>query len=84
MNINVSCEKCGYSLEVVRKWSERGNIEITVMPCRGDCTVAPDDALPACDCGMGDASMLLAHARCCAISQYLSEAADKKGPEVIE
>ncbi len=33
MNINVSCEKCGDRLEAIREWSERGDIEVTVMPC---------------------------------------------------
>lgn len=33
MKINVSCEKCGDGLEVVRQWAERGDIEITVRPC---------------------------------------------------
>ena len=34
MDINVSCEKCGDSLEVIREWSDRSGIEITVMPCK--------------------------------------------------
>jgi hypothetical protein len=33
MDINVSCEKCGDTLEIVREWSERSILEITVMPC---------------------------------------------------
>ena len=33
MNINVSCEVCNDDLEIVREWSERGDIEITVNPC---------------------------------------------------
>lgn len=33
MNINVSCEKCGDGLEIARQWADRGDIEVTVMPC---------------------------------------------------
>jgi len=33
MDINVSCDACGDSLEVVRQWAKFGDIEVTVKPC---------------------------------------------------
>lgn len=33
MNINVTCEKHNVSMVVVREWTQRGNIEVTVEPC---------------------------------------------------
>jgi hypothetical protein len=33
MDINVSCELCGGYIEVVKEYSERGDIIITVKPC---------------------------------------------------
>ncbi len=33
MDINVSCEKCKDELEIVKEYTERGSVEITVNPC---------------------------------------------------
>lgn len=33
MKINVTCEKHNVSMVVVREWSSRGDIEVTVEPC---------------------------------------------------
>lgn len=33
MNINISCEKCNDGLEIVKEYSSRGDIEITVLSC---------------------------------------------------
>lgn len=47
MDINVSCEKCGDGLKVVRQWTDRGNIEITVMPCEY-CLRQQQEPFPKC------------------------------------
>ena len=33
MNINVTCEKHNVAMKVIRQWSSRGDIEVTVEPC---------------------------------------------------
>lgn len=33
MNINVTCEKHNVSMKVIREWTSRGDIEVTVEPC---------------------------------------------------
>ena len=33
MDINISCEECDDDLEIVREFTQRGIVEITVKPC---------------------------------------------------
>jgi hypothetical protein len=33
MDINVSCEECGDALELIREYSDRSGIQVTVKPC---------------------------------------------------
>lgn len=34
IDIEVTCEECNDNLEIVREWASRGDIEVTVKPCK--------------------------------------------------
>lgn len=58
MQIKVTCEKHNVSMEVVREWTSRGDIEVTVEPC-SECIEeaaqqgVKSDECPECN-GTGD------------------------------
>jgi len=47
MDIDIRCEECGEYLEIVKEWTDRNGINITVSPCSelGDAQALADKRL---------------------------------------